>query len=51
MAPLEASYYDFSMRNTFVPHFGQTPVVAGLLFFMVIFLGFLISTLDLHFTQ
>jgi len=29
--------YAFSILNTFVPHLGQTPVVAGLLFFMVTF--------------
>jgi len=39
------------IRNTLVPHTGQTPLVAGLPFFMVILVGFLISTLALHFTQ
>ena len=39
------------MRNTFVPHFGQTPRVAGLPFFRVTFWGFFISTLDLHLKQ
>jgi len=39
------------IRNTLVPHTGQIPLVAGLPFFMVILVGFLISTLALHFTQ
>jgi hypothetical protein len=39
------------MRNTFVPHFGHTPRVAGLPFFRVTFWGFFISTLDLHLKQ
>ena len=43
--------YAFSILKTLVPHLGQTPVVAGLLFLRVTFLGFLISTLPLHFTQ
>ena len=39
------------MRNTFVPHFGQIPRVAGLPFFSVTFWGFLISTFALHLKQ
>jgi hypothetical protein len=42
---------DLPMRNTFVPHFGHTPRVAGLPFFSVTFWGFFISTLDLHLKQ
>jgi hypothetical protein len=39
------------MRNTLVPQVGQTPWVAGLLFFKVTALAFLISTFFLHFMQ
>jgi hypothetical protein len=39
------------MRNTFVLHLGQTPLVAGLPFFKVTFWGSLISTFDLHLKQ
>jgi len=39
------------MRKTAVPHFGQTPLTAGRLFFSVTFLAFWISTFSLHFTQ
>jgi hypothetical protein len=39
------------MRNTLVPQTGQTPVVAGLPFFIVIDFGFLISLFARHFTQ
>ena len=39
------------MRKTAVPHFGQTPLVAGRLFFSVTFLAFWISTFFFHFTQ
>ena len=37
--------------NTLVPQVGQTPWVAGLLFFMTMLLGFLISFLARHFIQ
>jgi len=37
--------------NTLVPQVGHTPWVAGLLFFMTMLLGFLISFLARHFTQ
>lgn len=37
--------------NTLVPQVGQTPWVAGLLFFMTILLGFLISFLARHLGQ
>jgi hypothetical protein len=39
------------MRNTLVAHLGHIPWVAGRLFFIVIALGFLISTFFLHFMQ
>jgi hypothetical protein len=39
------------MRNMLVPQVGQTPLVAGLPFFMVIALAFFISFLERHFTQ
>jgi hypothetical protein len=44
-------YYALPILNTLVPHFGHTPCVAGLPFFIVIALGFLISTLPRHFIQ
>jgi hypothetical protein len=37
--------------KTFVLHFGQTPLVAGLPFFSFTFFGSFISTDFLHFTQ
>jgi hypothetical protein len=37
--------------NTFVPHVEHSPVVAGLPFFIVVAVGFLISLFALHFTQ
>jgi hypothetical protein len=37
--------------NIFVPHTGQEPWVAGLPFFMVIFVAFCISRFALHLTQ
>jgi hypothetical protein len=37
--------------KTFVAQVGQTPWVAGFLFFMMIALGFFISLLARHFTQ
>jgi len=47
----EFDYYALPILNTLVPHFGHTPCVAGLPFFIVIALGFLISTLPRHFIQ
>jgi len=50
--PLLQDYrFYLPMRNTLVPHLGHTPWVAGRLFFILIALGFLISTFLLHFTQ
>jgi len=43
--------YALPMRNTEVPQFGQTPLMAGLPFLSVTFWGFLISIFALHFTQ
>jgi hypothetical protein len=43
--------YPLPMRNTLVPQLGQTPWVAGLLFFKTTDLGFLISTFLRHFMQ
>lgn len=43
--------YAFTILVTFVPHLGHTPCIAGLPFFMVMCLGFRISTLVLHFMQ
>lgn len=37
--------------NTLVPQVEQVPVVAGLPFFIVVDVGFLISFFALHFTQ
>jgi hypothetical protein len=37
--------------NIFVPQVEQVPVVAGLPFFIVVDVGFLISFFALHFTQ
>lgn len=39
------------MRNTLVPQLGQTPRVAGLLFFRITFWGFFISTFFRHLKQ
>ncbi len=39
------------IRNIPVPHLGQVPFMAFLLFFIVILLGFFISRLALHLTQ
>jgi hypothetical protein len=44
-------YYALPILNTLVPHFGHTPCVAGLPFFIVMAFGFLISTLPRHFIQ
>jgi hypothetical protein len=44
-------YLPLPIRNTLVPQTGQTPWVAGRLFFRVTDLGFLISTFFLHFMQ
>jgi hypothetical protein len=41
----------FSILNTFVPHTGQTPWVAGLRFLSITRLGLLISLFFLHFMQ
>lgn len=43
--------YARPILNTLVPHTGQTPSVAGLPFFRVTCLGFLMSTFFLHFIQ
>jgi hypothetical protein len=43
--------YRFSILNTFVPHTGQTPWVAGLRFFSMTLRGLLISLFFLHFMQ
>ncbi len=43
--------YAFPILKIFVPHVGHVPCVAGLLFFMVIALAFLISFLVRHFIQ
>ena len=43
--------YALPILNTFVPQVGHTPWVAGLPFFIVIALGFLISFLARHFIQ
>ncbi len=39
------------IRNILLPHVGQTPWVAGVLFFIVMLLGSFISFLVRHFTQ
>ena len=39
------------IRNMLVPQVGQTPLLAGLQFFMVIALALFISFLERHFTQ
>ena len=44
-------FYAFPILNTLVPQVGHMPWVAGLPFFMTMDLGFLISTLVLHFMQ
>jgi len=41
----------FPILNILVPHTGHVPWVAGLRFFMVMALGFLISLLARHLTQ
>jgi len=41
----------FSILNTFVPHTGQTPWVAGLRFLSITRRGFFISLFFLHFMQ
>jgi hypothetical protein len=43
--------YAFPIRYIFVPHVGQTPLVAGLPFDMVTALHLDISFFDLHFMQ
>lgn len=43
--------YAFPILNILVPQVEQVPVVAGLPFFMVVAVGFLISFFALHFTQ
>jgi hypothetical protein len=45
------SYFAAPILNIFVPHVGQIPVVAGLLFFITTGWAFFISRLALHFTQ
>ncbi len=45
------SVYALPILNTFVPHVGHTPWVAGLPFFIVMAFGFLISTFFRHFMQ
>jgi hypothetical protein len=44
-------YLLLPILNILVPQVGQVPVVAGLLFFIVIALGAFISFLVLHLTQ
>ena len=44
-------YAALPMRNIFAEQTGQTPWVAGRLFFIVMARGLLISLLDRHFTQ
>jgi hypothetical protein len=51
MRLVQRLFYALPILNTLVPQFGQKPRVAGLLFFMVICMGFLISTFCRHFTQ
>jgi hypothetical protein len=46
-----ADTYRFSILNTFVPHTGQTPWVAGLRFLSITRRGFFISLFFLHFMQ
>jgi hypothetical protein len=48
---LQPSRYALPILKTFVPHTEQVPVVAGLPFFIVVAVGFLISLFALHFTQ
>jgi hypothetical protein len=43
--------YALPIRNTFVPHVGQVPCVAGLPFLNVTDVGLLISRFVLHLTQ
>jgi hypothetical protein len=49
--PVTEADYPLPMRKSLVPQTGQTPWVAGRLFFRVTAFGFLISLLVLHFMQ
>jgi hypothetical protein len=50
-ARLPIQDYPLPILKTFVEQVGQTPWVAGFLFFMMIALGFFMSLLARHFTQ